>query len=84
VKRQDEISMNHIEDTQPLRDNFAAKFTGYFQAKNTGLYSFCTESGDGSVMYLDTVNKASNWPVANLKPIINNGGTHSARLECSG
>lgn len=48
-------------------ENFALRFTGYINIQNAGVYTFYTNSDDGSKLYLDG------------SLIVDNDGTHSAQ-----
>lgn len=44
----------------PLRDNFAAQFTGFIKVPSTGVYTFYLTSDDGSRLLLDSVEAINN------------------------
>ena len=51
--------------------NFAATWTGQFLVITSGTYTFCTDSDDGSTLYVDG------------SMVVNNFGLHPSTLVCS-
>lgn len=49
-----------------LHENFSVRWTGSLTAPKAGLYTFATESDDGSRLFVDG------------KPVVDNGGVHAA------
>lgn len=57
------------EKNNMRKDHFAINFTGYIDIPADGVYTFYTYSDDGSILYLHD------------REIVNNDGSHSARLR---
>ena len=62
---------------------FAWRFVGRFKVEKAGDYTFCTESDDGSLFYLDLnpISAESRGEVF-YTLIIDNDGLHSATQRC--
>lgn len=61
------IAQNFDVTLRQRNDNFALRFTGYIEIKTAGIYTFYTNSDDGSNLYIDDVL------------VVNNDGLHGAQ-----
>lgn len=68
--KQSGVTQNFDVESLALRqDHYAIEFTGYIDVPITGIYTFYTYSDDGSKLFLHD------------QLIVNNDGSHSARLK---
>jgi hypothetical protein len=61
------IAQNFDVTLRQRSDNFSLRFTGYIEIKTAGIYTFYTNSDDGSNLYIDDVL------------VVNNDGLHGAQ-----
>jgi hypothetical protein len=63
--------------------NFAWRYTGRVRINIGGQYTFCTESDDGSLLYMDLSPVQPGGPPISYTLIVDNDGLHSRQQKCA-